>query len=278
MKTSILLLVTFTCSSLFLQAQYFYKDIWNNQQMNKEFSILRNESIRTVVVKSLDEDGTPSEGFFCEKRIDKNFTKMEMVSRSHFSDQSLLLSFFNERGSVIKTIDSTATSLARTEYEYDRSGRMTWIKTFTKADDDSGSIGETRQFFYTAAGKPEKIVRKKANGEISTINFTLDEKGNVIDEEEITKGVRDKKFLYYYDDKNRLTDVVSYSYRAKRLLPNYMYEYNPIGQVTQLIATEQDGGNYYLWKYTYNDQRLRESESCYSKEKALLGTITYQYK
>lgn len=261
-----------------VNAQYFYKDIWTNQQLTKEFAILKNENIRTITVKSFEDDGEPSEGFYCERKIDRNFTKSEMISRSYITNQSLLVSYYNEKGWIIKTVDSTQTSLARSEYEYDNKGRIIMTTNFTKANDETGGITETHQYIYNATGKPEKMIRRKNNADVSTINFTIDDKGNIIDEEEITRGIKGRKYFYYYDDKNHLTDVVHYNERAKRLLPDYMYEYNQSGQIKQMISTEDNISNYFTWKYTYNDQRLRESEKCYSKEKRLLGSIQYEYK
>ncbi len=261
-----------------VNAQYFYKDIWTNQQLTKDFSILKNENVRTVVVKSFEDDGEPSQDFFCERKIDRNFTKSETVTRSIITQQSLLVSYYNERGWLIKTVDSTQTSLSRVEYTYDNKGHIIMVTNFTKANDENGGITETHQYTYNAAGKPEKMIRKKNNSDVSTVNFTIDDKGNIIDEEEIIRGVKGRKYFYYYDDKNRLTDVVHYNDRAKRLLPDYMYEYNQSGQIKQMISTEDNISNYFTWKYTYNDQRLRESEKCYSKEKRLLGSIQYEYK
>jgi hypothetical protein len=266
------------CFSTNADAQFYYKDIWNIQQLTKEFSILKNENIRTVSIKSFEDDGEPSEGFFCERRIDRNFSKSEMISRSNITQQSLLVSYYNDRGWILKTVDSSQTSLARSEYEYDNKGRVTMVTNFTKANDEPTGIIETHQYYYNAAGKPEKMIRKKNNAEVGTNNFTTDEKGNIIEEEEIVKGIKGKKYLYYYDERNRLTDVVHFNERAKRLLPDYMYEYNPAGQVKQMISTEDNISNYYIWKYTYNELRLRETEQCYSKERRLLGTIKYEYK
>lgn len=271
-------LILLTVLSTGTNAQYFYKDIWINQQLIKEFTIIKNENIRIVAVKSFEDDGEPSEDFFCERRTDRSFTKSETISRSNITQQSLLVSYYNERGWLIKTIDSSQTSLSRSEYEYDNKGRIIRITNFTKANDEAGGITETHQYIYNANGKPEKMIRRKNNADVSTINFSVDDKGNIIDEEEIIRGKKGRKYFYYYDDKNRLTDVVHYNERAKRLLPDYMYEYNPQGQIKQMISTEDNISNYFIWKYTYNDRRLRESEKCYSKERRLLGSIQYEYK
>ncbi len=275
---SIIIISLLFCSSSKIFAQYFYKDIWMNQQLTREFALIKDESIRTVIVKSFEDDGEPSEGFYCERKIDRNYTKSEMISRSMITNQSLLVSFYNEKGWITRTVDSSETSLARTDYAYDNKGRIINVTNFTKANDEPGGITETHQYIYNAAGKPEKMIRQKNNADVSTINFTVDEKGNVADEEEITRGKKGRKYLYYYDEKNRLTDVVHFSERAKRLLPDYMYEYTQTGQIKQMISTEDAVSNYFIWKYTYNEQRLRDTEKCYSKERRLLGSIQYVYK
>ena len=270
-----ILLIIISCAA---NAQFFYKDIWTIQQLTKDFSILKNENIRSVEVKSFEDDGEPSQDFFCERKIDRDFTKSETVTRSIITQQSLLVSYYNDRGWLIKTVDSTQTSLSRVEYAYDNKGHTVTVTSFTKANDENGGITETHQYIYNAAGKPEKMIRKKNNADVSTVNFTIDDKGNVIDEEEILRGVKGRKYFYYYDDKNRLTDVVHYNERAKRLLPDYMYEYNTAGQIKQMISTDDNISNYFTWTYSYNDRRLRETERCYSKEKRLLGSIKYEYK
>lgn len=241
--------------------------------------ILKNENIKSVVIKSFEDDGQPSEGFFCEKRIDKSYSHAEMSSKSYISGQSLMISFYNPKGSLTKTVDSSGTSSNTSEYVYDEKGRIKMISNKSKAEDDSlGNITETREYFYNANGRIERMLRKKNDREISTVRFITDDKGNITEEQEILNSNTVRKYYYYYDDKNHLTDVVHYNERAKRLLPDYMFEYNSAGLVKSMVSTEDGTSNYFIWKYTYNDQRLRETETCLSKEKRLLGTISYKYK
>ena len=82
---------------------------------------------------------------------------------------------------------------------------------------------------------------------------------------------------YVYDSKNRLTDVVHLNQFNEKMLPDYIFEYNSTGLVTQMTTTEEGGSYYYIWKYTY-DNGLRTSEKCFSKERRLMGTIQYEYK
>ena len=272
-------LLLLTCIfSISANGQYYYKDIWNNLQLVKEFNLLKNDNLTTIKIKSFEDDGEPSEGFFCEKKINKNYTQSQMISKSNVTGQSLLVSDYNANGQPIKTTDDTPASTSITEYEYNEHGQLKMIRTITKGDDDSESITETHEYYYDDKGHPSKMLRKKGVILISTIHFVSDSSGNIIEEDVEGNSATDKKFYYYYDDKNRLTDVVHYNERAQRLLPNYMYEYNTLNQPTQMISTEEGGNNYFIWKYTYNDQNLRETEKCFSKARRLLGTIQYEYK
>jgi YD repeat-containing protein len=259
-------------------AQYYYKDIWNNQQLIKEFAILKTDKLKTIKIKSFEDDGEPSQGFFCEKKINKGYTQSQMISKSYITGQSLLVSDYDAGGRPVKSLDDTPTTTSTTEYEYDAKGKLTLIRTNTKADDDSGQITETHEYSYDEKGLPLKMLRKKNDILRATISFVNDANGNTIEEDVEGDSRSEKKYYYYYDTHNRLTDVVHYNAIAKRLLPSYMYEYNAQNLPKQMISTEEGGSNYFIWKYTYNDNNLRETEKCFSKERRLLGTIQYEYK
>lgn len=263
--------------SFHADAQYFYKDIWSNRQVVKEFAILKNNNLKNIKIKSFEDDGEPSDGFFCEKKINKNYTQSQMISKSNITGQSLLVSDYNNSGYPVKTTDDTPNTTSTTEYKYDDKGRISLITTVTKGDDDSDKITETHEFSYDEKGIPVKMIRKKNYVLVATIHFVSDANGNVIEEDVEGNSKLDKKYYYYYDDKNRLTDIVHYNDRAARLLPNYIYEYNELNQPTQMISTTEGTSNYFIWRYSYNDKNLRETEKCFSKEKRLLGTIRYEY-
>ncbi len=263
-------------SSFSANAQYYYKDILANLQLNKEFSILKNEQIKTIQLKSFEDNDEPSEGFFCEKKINKNYSQSEMISKSYITGQSLLVTDYNSEGHVVKTTSNTPTTTNIVQYEYDSQGRLTTVSTITTADGDTAGITETHEYFYDQNGKLQKMLRKKNNLLLSTITFVKDDKGNIV-EENASGNRNDKKYYYYYDDKSRLTDVVHFNERAQRLLPDYMYEYNEFNLPKQMISIDETASNYFIWKYAYNDKKLPEIQKCFSKEKRLLGTIQYEY-
>lgn len=263
--------------SFSVNAQYYYKDIISSIQLNKEFSILKNEQVKTIKLKSFEDNDEPSEGFFCEKKINKDYSQSEMISKSYITGQSLVVTDYNTEGLIVKSTNTTPTTTNTTQYEYDVNGRLTNIRTITSADNDSIEIIETHEYLYNEKGNPLKMSRKKNNLLVSTITFVSDEKGNII--EEAPTGIsRDKKYYYYYDDKSRLTDVVNFNELAKRLLPDYMFEYGEQDEPIKMISIDESGRNYFIWRYGYTDKMLPEIQKCYSKEKRLLGTIEYGYQ
>ncbi len=258
------------------KAQYYYKDIMGTIKQNNEFTILKNGNITRIKITSFDENDQPSEGFFCEKKVNKNFSQSQLMTNSNITGESLLTTDYNDKGEVVKTTTTTPHTTNIAEYKYDAEGKIVSIHTNTTGDGDNSGISETHEYFYEN-GTPKKMIRKKNNEVISTITFIADDKGNIIEEDPSGKS-GDKKYYYYYDDSNRLTDVVHYNPIAKRLLPDYMFEYNTGNQPKQMISVDETGRNYFIWRYAYDDKKLPEIQKCYSKEKQLLGTIQYEYQ
>ncbi|MDQ2719495.1 MAG: hypothetical protein M3Z26_07020 [Bacteroidota bacterium] len=272
-----LFLISVLFSSFSVNAQYYYKDILANLQLNNEFLILKTQQIKTINLKSFEDNDEPSEGFFCEKKINKNYSQSEMISKSYITGQSLLVTDYNQDGRVITTTNNTTTTTNVVRYEYNNQGKISLINTITRGEGDSTGITETHEYIYDSNGNLQKMLRKKNNLLLSTITFIMDDKGNIIEEDAAGKG-NDKKYYYYYDEQNRLTDVVHFNERAQRLLPDYMFEYNQVNLIKQMISIDETASNYFIWKYSYNDKRLPEIQKCYSKEKRLLGTIQYEYE
>ena len=110
------------------------------------------------------------------------------------------------------------------------------------------------------------------------IRFKTDENGNITEEQNFKKGNASDLTYYYYDDKNRLTDIVRYNTKAKRLLPDFMFEYDDQGRVIQKITTTSKLNLGYLtWRYLYNEKGLKTKEALFNKEKQLQGRIDYSY-
>lgn len=258
-------------------AQYYYKDIISNRQLQTEMALLKDQKIRTVSVTSFEDDGSPSEGFFCEKKINRKFTSVQMFTRSNITGPSEVNSEFNEKGLITASSDSSDISVNTTTYSYDEQDRVTHIRSAVRSSDDdfNNEMVEEHIYTYGSNNLPLKMFRVKNGTDTSVIEFRSDEKNNLAIEKDTKTG---KTYYYYYDSKNRLTDIVRENEFNHKLFPDYMFEYDGAGNITQMTTTEQGSKNYYFtWKYTYSNG-LRVAEKCFSKEKRLMGTIRYDYQ
>jgi len=259
-----------------LKAQFYYRDILSNKQLLAEMALYKENKIHTVKLRSFEGDGSESDGFFCEKRISRDFKKTEFFTNSNVSGTSLFTSWFDEKGRLKQTNDSSAISVSTNTYSYDAAGRIRSILSSIKSSDDdfTNEILEEHIYEYNNMNLPEKMIRVKNKFDSTTILFQADEHNNIsIEKDTRTAG----KYYYYYDAENRLTDIVHYNEYKQKLLPDYIFEYNAANQLSQMTSTEEGGSDYYIWRYSY-ENGLRTKEKCLSKEKTLMGTIEYEYK
>ncbi len=270
----LILLMTVSTAGI---SQYHYLDIVSNLQLSSEMKQLKEQKIRDIQVHSFESNGDPSKGFFCKKKISKDYRKIETYTKSTISEKSILISRFNTEGQLIASNDSSAISSSSNFYQYDSKGHLTKVVNISASMDDdfTTKLTEEHLYFYDAKGRCLKMLRIKNQLDTATVLFTSDEKGNIIDENDL--GKNGKHYYYYYDSKNRLTDVVKFNSLRDKLLPDLLFEYNSASQVTQMISTEEGiSNNYYVWKKIYNDG-LRIIEKCFSKENELLGYFEFEY-
>lgn len=271
------LLVVCLSAGQFSNAQYYYQDIYSNQALLSEMAKLKEQKIRTITVKSFEDDGSESEGFFLEKKIAKNYGSMETFSRSYMSAASVLTTRFNKLGLLENTTDSSDIVVRSSSYTYNENKQLTGVVSSIRSSDDDfvTEILEEHIYLYNEKGVLMKMHKVKNRVDTTEILFSTDEKNNVAIEKDTKTG---SKYYYYYDGKNRLTEIAHSNDFMQGIYPDYQFEYNNAGLITQMINTEEGANKYYfIWKYTYSDG-LRTREKCYSKERRLMGTIEYEYK
>ena len=274
-KPAILLLLAFT-TALNLKAQYYYNDIVNNKQVLAELARLKAKKINGVKVISLEATGEESEGFTCQKKINRDFTEVEIYTSTDESYPNTFTSYFTKTGLLQKTVDSSEAGATTIYYSYDAAGRLSGINSSKHfaTDDDAGVVFEQHLYKYNDAGILEKMIMVKNNRDTTLYIFQADESGNVGIEKNSRTG---EDYYYYYNSKNQLTDIVHrYSYQ-KKLFPEYAFEYDNAGQLIKMITTEKEGAYYFIWRYDYEDG-LRINERCYAKEGRIMGSVEYKYK
>ena len=113
---------------------------------------------------------------------------------------------------------------------------------------------------------------------IDALIIKTDENGNTGDEKTFRKGIETGVIHYYYDDKGRLTDIVRYNTKAKKLLPDILFEYDDNDRIIQKITTTSSINlGYLIWRYIFDERGLKTKEALFNKEKKLLGRIDFSY-
>jgi hypothetical protein len=275
---NIYLSILVLASSLSVGAQYYYKDIIGTQEMNQLVKLYTNNKVLLVTAAGFDGDGRKNNDF-SETHEFMAARGLLKISTRNSTDITSQYYRFDQNGFLTSVSDTSSSAVSVTNYSYDGKNNLAAIKNTVSDASDSIFINEVHQWFYNAEGKPVKMWRIVNNADTTEVRFTLDEKGNVIEELPFIKKISREKIYYYYDTNNRLTDIVRFNVKAQRLLPDYMFEYSPANQVIQKITTLTTNGlGYLIWRYAFNDNGLKTKEASFNRDKVMTGKIEYSYR
>ena len=76
------------------------------------------------------------------------------------------------------------------------------------------------------------------------VECLLDEKKLVAEERWKKKNKGIETYYYYYNDQQKLTDIVRFNARMKKFLPDYLYEYDTNGRISQLTQVSMSSASY----------------------------------
>ncbi|HEX2535727.1 MAG TPA: hypothetical protein VHK69_18425 [Chitinophagaceae bacterium] len=258
-------------------AQYYYKDIVGTRETADMIRAYRAQKVSRVVLQSYDGDNVRSDDFFVEQVFSPSASSLTTTTRSGVTDASVLTAYTDASGQVVRTSDSSGAVVSTTTYQYDTEGRL--LRVNSSSADSTGAAPMTEEHHWQwAEGKPVRMLRIKDGRDTTVVTFGTDEAGNVIEERAARRGVASEPVSYFYDAQKRLTDVVRYNAKARRQLPDYMFEYSASGQVIQKITVPAAGSEYLIWRYQYDDKGLKIREAVFNKQKQLIGKIEYQYQ
>jgi YD repeat-containing protein len=270
-----LLLPCFLLAAFAVQAQYYYKDIIGTRESSNLIRTYQKAGVSQVSVASYDADNTRNDDFAITQTFSKPHAVLRTATRDGDTKESVLITYADTAGRVIKTIDSSANLMSTTEYNYDNSGRLTLIKSVSTDSTKRLNETEVHQWFYNN-GQVARMLRIINGTDTTFVDFKIDG-GNVSEEWSTRRGVKEDPVYYYYNAANQLTDIVRYNQRAKRLLPEYMFEYAADGKMIQKITVPANSSAYLIWRYQYDADGLKTKEAIYDRYKTLNGKIEYQY-
>ena len=281
MKTLLLPFIIFC--SLSLQAQYYYNDIIGTQETNNLMKNYTANKVKTVSATGYDNRGVKATDFSELQEVKENGRLLRSSTINNFN-KTTTYSRFDEKGRVTNITDSSAQIQGITTYVYDENNRISMVQNTVKDSANAFDHIETHQWFFNTAGKPEKMwriissTRSGTGADSLEVRFVTDEDGNIAEERTFRKGIETSYLYYYYDDKNRLLDIVRFNTRLKKLLPDIMFEYNENDNVVQKTTTTSSLNiGYLIWRYIYDEKGLKTKEVLFNNDKQITGKIDYTY-
>ncbi len=284
-------LFAFFLASVTLNAQYYYNDILGTQEINNKMKAYQSAKVQSVTATGYDAMGRKAADFNEWQEVQANGSILKITTRNGQSVSRTYYQFDNKTR-LINARDSAADVQTITTYSYDANNNLINIKSTTKDPSHDFDQVSERQWKFTNEDKPETMLQIINGNDSTEYSFTLDENKNIADEMLFHRGSGEKgatylyepnKIYYFYDDRNRLTDITKYNTRAKQLLPDYMFEYDDNNRVIQKITVLSTVRfltrvpDYLIWRYGYDDKGLKTKEVLYSKAKELKGKIEYSY-
>jgi hypothetical protein len=274
MKTIVLLFFLFVTVQT-IYGQYYYNDILTTQQTNNQYLLLKKNHVQQVSAKSYEADGELTSDFQLEQNILNNASEITTTSSFPSTGKSeSQSSYANDK--LSKTITNSDKVQSTVLYSYDNN----LLKSITTQTIDTfmnSSSQEVHQWFYEN-DKPTKMLLIKNNNDTTTVEFKIDEHGDVGEERWRKKGRIVENYFYYYNDQHKLTDIVSYNAKAQRLLPDFLFEYDNNGTLIKFTQIPQGSADYLVWQYVYLQNGLKQKELCFNKQKQPVGSIEYHYQ
>lgn len=257
--------------------QYYYSDIIGTQQTNQLYKLLVNRQLKKITAVSYEGNNQPTPDFLLNQLIDNNKQQVITHSKSSTNGESYFISTYLHN-KLNRTVDSSNSAINTVQYQYDKDGKIKTISSVNKDFDGTLISTEVHNWFYNATGQPEKMLRIKNNADTTYVTFIHDEEGNVAEETWTKQNRKIETYYYYYNSKKQLSDIVRYSKKARRMLPDFILEYDDKGRIAQMTQTQSGQANYLIWRYAYNTKGLKEKEMVYNKQKEFLGKIEYSYE
>jgi hypothetical protein len=257
--------------------QYYFNDIVATQLSNEQYKLLRANKVRIVKAVSYDADNTLAEGFSLEQDISIDGKKI-ILNAGTSSGKKITTTTQYESGKLKRTLSRSNGIESKTEYSYTDKGLLQSI-LFTTIDTAMKAVStELHVWSYTDEGQPLSMLKIKNKTDTTYIECIKDEQGLVVEERWKKKSRGIETYYYYYDAKKQLTDIVRFNARIKKFLPDFQYEYDDNGRVSQLTQLSLSSASYLVWKYTYNAKGLKEEETGFDKEKKMMGRMVYSYE
>lgn len=275
MKALLVLFIILLSSTSY--AQYYYNDIVGTMEINRQMNSYLKNKVRTVSATGVDQRGSKATNFSEFQEVKDNGTILKITTISNLN-KTVVVNTYDKKGRIIRMADSSTAVQTILEYEYDDDGRISFIRNTMRDSANDFNQVEVHQWLYADKDKPVKMYRIINGIDSLEVRFIPDEFGNPGDEKTYRRNVETGAIFYYYDEKERITDIVRYNTKAKKLLPDQLFEYDDNNRMIQRITTTTSVNlNYLIWRYIYDEKGLKTKEALFNSDKQLTGKIEFSY-
>lgn len=268
-------LISYLFLALNANAQYYFNDIISIKQGNDQYRLLRAQKIASVKAVSYEPDNSITEGFAVTQEMSRDGKKVTITTTSNNQTSTTVNTY--DMGILKRTQSNNKNISNKTDYSYDAQGRISKVLLSTVDTFMNSTIFEIHEWLYDEYGAPATMLRIKNGVDTTLVQFVKDDQQNIGEEIWRKNGRIVERYYYYYNNNKQLTDIVRYNSKAKKLMPDFVYEYNTSDQLSQMTQFSLGSNNYFVWKYKYNDKGLKIEEVCSDKSNLQIGRIEYQY-
>lgn len=280
-------------SSMIMHAQYYYNDIVGTQETNRQMQAFVSNKVRTVSADAYVQDpntqqSSKSTDFSETQEVRENGRALKIVTVTNFN-RTVSYNRFDDKGRLTSVTDTSLGVANTTTYEYDNDGRLINVQNTVKDPESEIDQVETHQWIYNKNGKPEKMWRIVNRTDSLEVRFIPEENGNPGEEVSYKRGKEKDHLYYYFDDKGRVTDIVRYDEKVKKLVPDNIITYDDAGRVIQIVTNSIKDNvgigklgkayfvRYMIWRYVYNEKGLKTNDVLFNANQQITGKIKYNY-
>ncbi|MFN4007325.1 MAG: hypothetical protein ACK4HE_07425 [Chitinophagaceae bacterium] len=260
---------------LTVNAQYYYSDIITPQQVSKNYKTLVTAQVKKMKAKSFENDNSETANFILEQTLNTNKRELKTTSSYVSTGTSVSISCFAANQQLQSSYDSSGNIVVKVSYRYNE--HLLQSITTETTDAFMGSYTKEEHIWEYNNGLPTRMYKIKDGKDTTLVKFVQDEQQRIAEERWYKKGKEVEAYFYYYSD-TLLTDIVRFNAKVKRMLPDFLFEYNAQQQLIQLTQIMTGTSNYMTWKYYYNEKGLKVADVCYNKQQQLVGKVEYLYE
>lgn len=238
---------------------------------------MKDAKVKQVTVTHYDINNELQNDLKIEQTFNSDWTTLESKTVMADKVRPMLLMNYYQDNKLIKTEDTHDSVNTIVNYSYNEKGLLNNLISYTNDTTMSTESVETHQWVYNERGRLLYMLKIKNKRDTSKIELVYDKDSLIVEENWFKRGKVMETYYYYYNEHKQLTDIVRFNNRAKRLLPDYLFEYDAIGNVQSMTQVPAGNSNYLIWQYIYNDKGLKQQDNCFTKQRQLIGKMKYDY-